>query len=68
VTVGLKGDVLTLSIPGQPVYDLVPEVGGEFSLKVARVVRVRFLADAKGQVTALEVSQPGGVFEYKKTK
>ena len=68
VTVGLKGDVLTLSIPGQPVYDLVPEVGGEFSLKVAKVVRVKFLADAKGQVTALEVSQPGGVFEYKKTK
>jgi len=68
VTVGLKGDVLTLSIPGQPLYDLVPEVGGEFSLKAAKVVRIRFLEDAKGQVTALEVSQPGGVFEYKRTK
>jgi len=68
VTVGLKGDALTLSIPGQPLYDLVPEVGGEFSLKTAKVVRIRFLEDAKGQVTALEVSQPGGVFEYKRTK
>jgi CubicO group peptidase (beta-lactamase class C family) len=68
VSVGLRGDVLTLSIPGQPVYDLVPEVGGEFSLKVAKVVRVRFLEDAKGQVTALEVSQPGGVYEYKRAK
>jgi CubicO group peptidase (beta-lactamase class C family) len=68
VTVGLKGNVLTLSIPGQPVYDLVPEVGGEFSLKVAKVVRVRFLEDAKGQATALEISQPSGVYEYKRTK
>jgi hypothetical protein len=68
VTVGLKGGVLTLSIPGQPVYDLVPEVGGEFSLKAARVVRLRFLEDAKGQVTGLEISQPSGVFEYKRAK
>jgi len=68
VTVSLKGDALTLAIPGQPVYDLVPEVGGEFSLKVAKVVRVRFLEDAKGQITALEVSQPSGVFEYKRSK
>lgn len=68
VTVSLKGDLLTLFIPGQPVYDLVPEVGGEFSLKVAKIVRVRFLEDAKGQVTGLEVSQPGGVLEYKRLK
>lgn len=68
VTVGLKASTLTLHIPGQPVYDLVPEVGGEFSLKVARIVRVRFLEDAEGRVTGLEVAQPGGVFEYKKKK
>lgn len=68
VTVALKGEALTLSVPGQPVYDLVPEVGGEFSLKVARVVRLRFLEDAKGQATGLEISQPGGVFEYKRSK
>ena len=68
VTVAVKGDVLTLTIPGQPTYELVPEVGDEFSLKVAKVVRVRFVPDAKGQMTTLEVSQPGGVFEYKRTK
>jgi CubicO group peptidase (beta-lactamase class C family) len=68
VTVSLKGDTLTLFIPGQPVYDLVPEVGGEFSLKQAKIVRVRFLEDAKGQVTGVEISQPGGVFEYKRSK
>ncbi len=48
VTVGLKGDVLTLTIPGQPVYDLVPEVGGEFSLKAAKVVRLRFQDGRQG--------------------
>jgi CubicO group peptidase (beta-lactamase class C family) len=68
VTVSLKGNGLTIYVPGQPVYDLVPEVGGEFSLKQAKIVRVRFLEDAKAQVTGVEVSQPGGVFEYKRTK
>jgi CubicO group peptidase (beta-lactamase class C family) len=66
VTVGLKGGVLTLSVPGQPLYELAPEVGGEFSLKLAKVVRLRFIEDAKGRVTGLEVSQPGGVYEYKR--
>jgi hypothetical protein len=68
VTVSLKGNGLTIYVPGQPVYDLVPEVGGEFSLKQAKIIRVRFQEDAKGQVTGVEVSQPGGVFEYKRTK
>lgn len=68
VTIGLKGNVLTLSVPGQPVYDLVPEVGGEFSFKVVKAIRVRFLEDAKGQVNAVEIAQPSGVFEYKRTK
>jgi CubicO group peptidase (beta-lactamase class C family) len=68
VTVGLKGNTLTLSVPGQPVYELVPEVGGEFSLKIVRAIRVRFLEDAEGRVTAAEISQPSGVFEYKRTK
>ncbi|HDT13539.1 MAG TPA: serine hydrolase, partial [Candidatus Aminicenantes bacterium] len=68
VTVALKGDVLTITIPGQPTYELVPEIGGEFSLKEARVVRLRFVEGPKGEVTALEISQPGGVFEYKRVK
>jgi CubicO group peptidase (beta-lactamase class C family) len=68
VTVSLKGNGLTIYVPGQPVYDLVPEVGGEFSLKQAKIIRVRFQEDAKAQVTGVEVSQPGGVFEYKRTK
>lgn len=66
--VSLKGDTLTLFIPGQPVYDLVPELGDEFSLKQAKIVRLKFLLDAKGEVTHAELSQPGAVFEMKKVK
>ncbi|MGQ9673750.1 MAG: serine hydrolase [Candidatus Aminicenantales bacterium] len=66
--VSLKGDTLTLFIPGQPVYDLMPELGDEFSLKQAKIVRLKFLWDAKGEVTHAELSQPGGVFEMKKVK
>jgi CubicO group peptidase (beta-lactamase class C family) len=68
ITVGLKGDVLTLSVPGQPVYELVPEVGGEYSFRQVKAIRVRFVEDAKGQVVSLEIAQPGGVFEFKRTK
>ena len=68
ITVGLRGDSLTLVLPGQPVYDLVPELGGEFSLKQAKVVTLKFVEDAKGQVTGIEIYQPGGVYEAKRVK
>ena len=66
VTVSLKGFTLVLSVPGQPPYDLVPRVGGEFSFKQIKVITVRFVADAQGKVTGLELNQPGGVFEAKR--
>lgn len=66
--ISLKGDVLTLFVPGQPVLELVPELGDEFSLKQVKIVRLKFILDAKGEVTHLELSQPGGVFEAKKIK
>ncbi len=65
-TIELKGNTLTLFVPGQPVYDLVPDLGDEFYLKQVPVIRVRFIFDAKGEVTGLESIQPGGVFELKK--
>jgi CubicO group peptidase (beta-lactamase class C family) len=68
LTVSLRGDSLTLALPGQPVYDLVPELAGEFSLKQVKVVTLKFVEDAKGQVTGIEIYQPGGVFEAKRIK
>ncbi len=68
VAVGMKGDGLTLFIPGQPVYDLVPELGGEFALKQFKTITLKFIEDAAGQVTGIEIYQSGGVFEAKRVK
>lgn len=65
-TVRLRGDSLTLILPGQPEFDLVPQPGDEFVFKQAPIVRVRFLADDKGDVTALELNQGGAIFEAKR--
>jgi hypothetical protein len=68
ITIGLRGDSLTASIPGQPVLDLVPELGGEFSLKQVKTVSIKFLEDAQGKVTGMELYQPNGVFAAKRIK
>ena len=66
VTISLKGNILTASLPGQPEYELVPDLGGEFTLKQVKVISVRFLTDAKGAVSGLEFIQPEGVYEAKR--
>jgi CubicO group peptidase (beta-lactamase class C family) len=67
-TVGLKGSVLTLLIPGQPEYELVPELGEEFELKQVKAISVKFKTDEKGRVTTMEFIQPNGVFEAKRVQ
>ncbi|MGB7295584.1 MAG: serine hydrolase [Candidatus Aminicenantales bacterium] len=67
ITISLKGNVLFASIPGQPELELVPGLGGEFTLKQVKVASIRFKTDDKGNVTAMELSQPGAVFEAKRT-
>lgn len=62
-TVNLKGDSLTLHVPGQPLYDLVPDLGGEFFFKQFKIISLRFIMDEQGNVTKFEMYQPGGVFE-----
>lgn len=68
VVVSLKGNVLTGSLPGQPELELVPDLAGEFYLKQARVISVRFVEGPDGAVTGMEFIQPNGIFEAKKTK
>lgn len=62
VTVALRGTALTLSIPGQPVRELVPMLGGEFAVKGATVARVRFDEDARTGGVSLVLDQPGRVY------
>jgi hypothetical protein len=66
LTINLKGDRLTLYIPGQSELDLVPQVGDEFTLKQVKIVSLKFKVDSEGKVVALELFQPDGVYEAKR--
>jgi CubicO group peptidase (beta-lactamase class C family) len=65
-TVSLKGETLTLVLPGQPEFDLQPQLGDEFVLKQVKMISIRFISDDKGNVTGLELNQAGAVFEAKR--
>ena len=67
-TVSLKGNSLTFYVPGQPVYDLVPDLGGDFFLKQYKIISLKFILDDKGNVTGVELNQPNGVFDAKRIK
>jgi len=58
--VGLAGDALQLSIPGQPSYDLVPARGLSFNLKGLSGFSVEFKKDPSGKISEMLVAQPGG--------
>jgi hypothetical protein len=64
--IGLKGNALTLAVPGQPEYTLVPGLAGVFHLREYSVIQIRFVQDDKGNVSGLESRQPEGVFTAKK--
>ena len=53
----LGDDTLTLTIPGQPVYKLVPVEGTTFDLDGVEGISVEFKADASGAVTEMVVYQ-----------
>lgn len=68
VTVALKGNVLTLTVPGQPQYELVPDRLNEFNLKNLSIISVKFTVDEKEGVTEAVFNQPEGVFTAKRKK
>jgi hypothetical protein len=67
ITISLRGNVLFASVPGSPDLELVPGLGDEFTLKQMKIVSLRFKTDEKGNVVAIELIQPGGIFEAKRT-
>lgn len=67
LTIELAGNTLTVNIPGQPQYHLVPQPSGDFVFKEVSLVRARFDEDAQGNKT-LTLYQPNGVFTAKRTK
>ncbi len=63
ITVALKGDdALTLSVPGQPTYDLVPTRGTSFDLKGLSGYSVEFKRGEGGSVQQAVIYQPNGTF------
>lgn len=63
VSVRLSGNVLTATVPGEPPYRLVPEIGGDFYLEELGFL-VRFEEDA----SALHVLQSGGTLTAKRKR
>jgi CubicO group peptidase (beta-lactamase class C family) len=66
-TISLRGDVLILTVPGQPVYELEPLAGGEFRLKGLSGYTIRFVIDAAGGPTKAQLVQPDGTYEAVRT-
>jgi CubicO group peptidase (beta-lactamase class C family) len=61
MAVELKGDVLMVSIPGQPDQELEPLQGTEFAVKNVAGATITFKRDDSGKVTAAEVSTMGAL-------
>ena len=67
VWVALKGDsALSLTVPGQPQYDLEPYQESEFRVKNLSDYRIVFQRDDGGKVREALLIQPGGAFTLKK--
>ncbi|HLV98367.1 MAG TPA: serine hydrolase [Ktedonobacterales bacterium] len=67
VAVALKGEhTLSVSIEGQPDYELVPYQGNEFHAKDLSGVGIDFQRDAAGAVTGAAVTLTYGVFPMQK--
>ena len=68
VEITLRGGVLCGIIPGQPVYELVPETKNEFSVKSLSGFSVRFIVNADQEVEEVILVQPYGAFSAKPKK
>lgn len=64
-TFALRGDKLTLALPGQ-FYELAPRRALAFELEGLTGYSVRFTLDAKGEVVGARFRQPEGVFPAKR--
>lgn len=66
VTFAVAGDVLRLTLPGQPLYELIPRKELSFDIKGMPGFSVEFHMDAAGKVTEAAFNQPNGVFHAKR--
>src|SRR5579871_605314 len=62
------GKTLTLSVPGQPEYELVPVDTNKFSIKTLTGFTIKFTVNDKNEVTELFSVQPNGTFKATRKK
>lgn len=62
VTVAASAGKLTVTLPGQPTYTLVPAGDDEFTLKELKGFSLKFTLPRKGPATEAVFIQPNGVF------
>ena len=55
-------------VPGQPDYELVPTKTHEFDFKILKGYSVKFEANEKNEITALNFNQPNGIFKASRKK
>jgi CubicO group peptidase (beta-lactamase class C family) len=66
ISIGIKGQALVANLPGQPQFDLLPSLSGDFALKQVQIVTFHFVSDEQGKVSAVEIRQPGTVLTAKR--
>lgn len=62
----ISGNTLTATLPGQPVYTLVPKRDNNFDLKGLSGFSVKFTLDDKNTASEAVFIQPNGVFAAKR--
>jgi len=66
VSVALRGETLTLTVPGQPTYELEPVEGLRFDFAKLSGYSVEFRKDESGAVVEMAIRQPNGTFVAKR--
>ncbi|TDJ31221.1 MAG: serine hydrolase [Gammaproteobacteria bacterium] len=64
-SVELAGNTLKLTVPGQPIYTMVPDVSGRFKLRGLQGFSIAFVVEG-GVAIKMVAHQPNGVFESKR--
>ncbi|MFH1143513.1 MAG: serine hydrolase [Candidatus Eisenbacteria bacterium] len=68
VNVEVKGNGLTLIVPGQPPYDLIAGHGTNFTIKGLSGFSLTFVLSERDEVMEVRFNQPNGVFTAKPVK
>jgi CubicO group peptidase (beta-lactamase class C family) len=68
INLSLKGNALVAVVGGQPPMELVPSLGGDFTLKQVQVVSIHFVMDDQGNAASFELRQPGTVLTAKRKR